>query len=236
MSIDRFESARRLARRAIVVLALGGLLAGCSFMQPAVDVTRSTTPAPLPAPMLPPEPAAPGAIFSQATWRPLFEDRRARLVGDILSVKISEKTSASQSSNRTIDRKSSISGSITALPFTGAGSLARANMAGSSGNTFSADGENGSDNVFTGDITVTVIEVFANGNLRVAGEKQVGLNGNIDVLRFSGIVGSTSIRPDNTVLSSQVADARLDFSGRGPIGESQVMGWLSRFFLSWLPI
>jgi len=81
-----------------------------------------------------------------------------------------------------------------------------------------------------------VIVVLGNGNLHVAVWKQVGLNGNIDVLRFSGIVSPDSISPANEVISSKVADARLDFRGRGQNGEAQVMGWLSRFFLNFLPI
>ncbi|MFP5406786.1 MAG: flagellar basal body L-ring protein FlgH, partial [Gammaproteobacteria bacterium] len=97
-------------------------------------------------------------------------------------------------------------------------------------------GATGADNAFTGSITVTVVELLGNGNLLVSGEKQVGINQNVEVLRFSGVVDPASIRPGNVVSSTQVGDARLEVRGRGDIDRSQTTGWLSRFFLSFLPI
>lgn len=225
-------------RTASVALAFAVLLVlpGCGSMNAHVRTVQPSTASQAPAVVRPPAPPTPGAIFAAGSHRPLFEDLRARLAGDTLTIRIAEKTSASQSSNSSIDRQGAVEGSISALPFVSAGSFARASVSGASSNSFQGKGETGSDNVFTGDITVSVLEVLANGNLLVSGEKQVGLKGNVDVLRFSGIVNPRTIRPDNTVVSTQVADARLDFSGRGPVGEAQVMGWLSRFFMSFLPI
>ena len=212
------------------------LSSACTSMNPSVDVGPTRTMRPAPSEIVAPPPPQNGAIYSNNNFRPLFENRRARHPGDILLVKIAEKTSASQSSNSTINRNSTLNGSITGLPFLSSSSLLRAKMSGTSQNQFQGEGEAGSDNVFSGDITVTVLEVLGNGNLVVAGEKQVGLNGNVDILRFSGVVSPDTINPTNEVTSTMVADARLDFSGRGPVDESQVMGWLSRFFLSFLPI
>ena len=81
-----------------------------------------------------------------------------------------------------------------------------------------------------------MLEVLPNGNLLVAGEKQVGINQNVDVMRFSGVVNPVSILPGNAVSSTQVAEARLEHRSRGDIDRAQTTGWLSRFFLSWLPI
>ncbi len=212
------------------------LLRACMSLTPTVDIGPQNTVRPPEVVAQPLEPAKAGAIYSSNSFRPMFENRRARHPGDILTIKIAEKTSASQRSNSTINRTANANGSISALPFLAGSSLTRTGISGTSQNQFQGEGETGSNNVFTGDITVTVIEVLGNGNLKVAGEKQVGLNGNVDRLRFSGVISPDTISPTNDVVSTLVADARLDFRGRGPVGEAQVMGWLSRFFLSFLPI
>jgi len=102
-------------------------------------------------------------------------------------------------------------------------------------NTFDGKGATTSSNVFTGTITVTVIDVLANGNLHVVGEKQIGIRRNSEVLKFSGVINPAQIQPGNLISSTQVADARLDYRGGGYIEEAQIKGWLSRFFDSFLP-
>ena len=84
-------------------------------------------------------------------------------------------------------------------------------------------------------ITATVVEVLANGNLVIAGEKQIGIRRNSEVLKFTGVVDPAQIQPGNVISSTQVADARLDYRGGGYIEEAQVKGWLSRFFDSFSP-
>lgn len=177
-----------------------------------------------------------GSIFAVRNHRGLFEDRRARLPGDVLTIQVQERTSASQRSNTTLGREGSVTGSVTAIPLLPTSILRRANAGGSSANSLDAKGETGSANDFTGVITVTVVEVRPNGNLVVTGEKQVGVNQNVDVLRFSGVVNPATILPGNVVSSTLVADARLEYRGRGDIDRAQTTGWLARFFLSWLPI
>ena len=83
--------------------------------------------------------------------------------------------------------------------------------------------------------TVAVIEVMPNGHLVVAGEKQIGVNQNVDVLRFSGTVDPRLVQPGSIVSSTQVANVRVESRGRGAQGEAQTVGWLSRFFLSFQP-
>jgi len=99
-----------------------------------------------------------------------------------------------------------------------------------------AKGATGADNAFAGTITVTVVETLPNGNLVVSGEKQVGINQNVEVLRFSGVVNPATVLPGNLVSSTQVADARLEVRGRGDIDQAQTVGWLAKFFLSFMPI
>ena len=81
-----------------------------------------------------------------------------------------------------------------------------------------------------------VQQVLPNGNLLVVGEKQIGVNQNVDVMRFSGIVNPVNIRSGNVVASTSVAEARLEQRNRGDIGRVQGLGFLSRFFLSIAPV
>lgn len=182
--------------------------------------------------------ASAGAIFQGQAYRPLFETVRARQIGDVLTVAIEENTTARQSSNTSINRGGKLDGAISALPFVRPGTtpLARAKIGAGLDNDSAAKGESGSDNVFKGVITTTVAEVLANGHLVVVGEKQVGVNQTVDSLRFSGVVDPALIRPGNTINSTQVADVRLEFRGRGDIDRAMTTGWLQRFFFSYAPL
>lgn len=211
------------------------VLAGCTSMsRPEVDFRPAPT---TPAPVTATPPAANGAIY-QATagsYRPLFEDRRARYVGDTLTISINEKTQANTKQSSTADRASSLSATVPAIKGIGKRGINGLDASTTSDTTFDGKGEAASDNLFTGTITVTVVEVLTNGNLAVAGEKQIGIAQNLEVLKFTGIVNPTTIMSGNTVSSAQVADARIQTRGKGYIDQAQTMGWLSRFFMSYWP-
>ncbi len=218
----------------VLLAALPPLLLGaCSALVPKVEVadTAPVRPAVIVAP-----PINNGAIFQPSAYRPLFEDHRARLVGDTITVQIVEKVAASQTSSSSIDKTANVKAGITAVPFFSPSSFTRAGASGNSSNSFEGTGTTESANTFTGTITATVVEVLPNGHLIVAGEKQIGVNHNVDVLRFSGQVDPRSIRPGNSVVSAQIANVRIEQRGRGAQAEAQAIGWLARFFLSVLPI
>jgi flagellar L-ring protein precursor FlgH len=177
-----------------------------------------------------------GSIFQAASYRPLFEDYRARLAGDTLTVTIIEKVSATQKSTSSIDKTGSIKAGVTALPILKANNFARASAEGSSNNSFEGKGSVENSNDFSGTITVVVRQVLPNGHLLITGEKQIGVNNSVDVLRFSGQVDPRNIQPGNTVQSAQIANVRLEQRGRGAHADAQAVGWLSRVFLSVLPI
>ncbi len=227
-------------KTAFIASLLATGLAGCATMgSPQVDMHVPSTASAAAASAAPAQRAAPptaGAIFQASAHRPLFEDRRARLVGDTLTIVIEEQVSASQQSTSKLDRSGSVGASATAVPFLGASTLGRLNTDLSSKTAGNADGKTASDNSFSGTITVVVREVLANGNLLVTGEKQIGVNQNVDVLRFSGIVNPAQIRGGNVISSTQVAEARLQQRGRGDVGLVQGLGWLARFFLSIAPV
>jgi len=179
--------------------------------------------------------AASGSIYQAGTSRTLFEDRRARYVGDTMTILITETTSASTKSNTTANRSTSISASVPTISGLPGKSLQGLDLSASSANSLSGKGDAAANNVFTGSITVTVIEVLPNGNLQVSGEKQVSIGAGTEFIRLSGIVNPYFISTANTISSTNVADARIEYKESGVISEAQIMGWLARFFLSVLP-
>ncbi len=226
---------KRTLLSSAAVLALGLSLGGCVTLRNSPEVAVAPS-GPVHYRAEPAAPAATGSLFSPVAYRPAFEDPRARLPGDTLTIQIAENVTASQKSSSTIDRAGDVSASVTAAPFMKAAQLAKLDAAGSSTNTFSGKGGTESANKFEGSITATVMEVLPNGHLLVAGEKQIGVNENVDVLRFSGTVDPRNIRPGNVVASTQVANARIASRNQGAQGEVQAIGWLARFFLSVLPL
>jgi len=216
----------------LLILMAALPLAACVTTTPPTAVHQPMTARPEPRAVIAP---SSGAIFSIAQARPLFEDRRARFVGDTLIINIQEKVQASKKSENKTTRSATVDVSvptIVGLPFKGAQGTT---LAASDTNNFNGKGENTSSNDFTGTITVTVIEVYPNGNLLVSGEKQIGLKEGEEFVRFSGVVNPNTISSANTVVSTQVADARIEYKANGFLDSAQVMGWLGRFFLTFLP-
>jgi len=227
-------------RLAPIALALA-VLGGCDTVsetlnkRPPVDVAQPTSMRPQPVVVAT---VNNGSIFQAGQYRPLFEDHRARLVGDTLTVQIVEKVSATQKSTSSIDKSGGLAAGITAIPGISANSFTapRATVGATSSNTFAGKGSTENSNDFSGTITVLVTGVLPNGHLLIQGEKQIGVNANVDVLRFSGQVDPRAIQPGNTVPSPQVANVRVEHRSRGQQADAQVMGLLSRFFLNILPI
>ncbi len=215
-----------------LILMLPLLLGACVTTTPPTAVHQPMTIRPearsVPAP-------SKGSIFNVASARPLFEDRRARFVGDLITINIQETVQASKKGNTTSERTQSLTAgvpTVVGLPFKGLQGMA---LSANDSNKFTGKGENTSSNAFNGTITVTVIEVLPNGNLLVSGEKQIGLKEGEEFVRFSGIINPNNITSANAVQSTQVADARIEYKANGFIDSAQSMGWLSRFFLSVLP-
>ena len=176
-----------------------------------------------------------GSIFSATQMRPLFEDRRARMVGDVLTINIAENTAASKKSGTSAERSHTVDASVSTMNNVPFKSVLGMDVGASNANKFSGKGENTSTNNFLSTLTVTVIEVLPNGNLLVSGEKQIGLKEGEEFVRFSGVVNPNTITTANTVQSAQVADARIEYKANGFIDSAQVMGWLGKFFLNVLP-
>lgn len=223
-------------RSASLALALACLCSACQQIPQKVVVDFAepkVSQAPLVAPVAT-RPAT-GSLFQTVGYRPAFEDRRARAVGDTVTIQIVEALTASQVSASTSNRNSSIDSAITALPFNSLEGLGKLGIGAKTNNDFTGKGGTQAANTFSGSITATVIDIMPNGHLVVAGEKQIGVNQNVDVLRFSGTVDPRLVQPGSIISSTQVANVRVESRGRGAQGEAQTVGWLSRFFLSFQP-
>jgi flagellar L-ring protein precursor FlgH len=232
---------RPLPLACALVAAFALPLAGCESAsevlnkRPPVDVVQPTSKRPEPIEVAS---VNNGAIFQSTQYRPLFEDHRARLVGDTITVQIVETITASQSSTSSVAKAGGLAAGVTALPGIAGNSFlqGRANIGLTSSNTFDGKGSTNNSNAFSGTITATVIEVLPNGHLIISGEKQIGVNHNVDVLRFSGQVDPRMIQTGNTVASAQIANVRIEQRGKGQQADAQGIGWLGRFFLNVLPI
>lgn len=217
-----------------VAVALAyALVSGCAPF-PKVEVREPTTARASPPPIAS---QVNGAIYQRAAHRPLFEDNRARFVGDILTININENFSATQEKKSSTSKTGAVAADAPSVRLPVGGSLGANTITanGRSSNTFDGKGSTNSTNAFTGTITVTVVDVLPNGNLAVSGEKQIGNNRQVETVRFSGVVNPLNLVNGNTVSSTQVADARIELRGQGQVDEAQVMGWLARFFLTFLP-
>lgn len=217
---------KRLALLSLIVCA------ACSTVPPT-NVHQPMTVRP--APRYEAGASSNGAIFQQGYARSLFEDRRARYVGDTITIKLSENTSASKKSNNKLDRSSSNDVSVSTLTGLPGKTALGMGLNSATSNQFNGKGEAGSSNVFTGNITVTVIDVLPNGNLLVSGEKQVSIGYEQEFVRLSGVVNPSFVDAANTIDSSKVADARIEYKSNGQLSDGMIMGWLGRFFLSVLP-
>ncbi|MGE4368201.1 MAG: flagellar basal body L-ring protein FlgH [Burkholderiaceae bacterium] len=212
------------------------IVSGCALVPPEPVVTGPLT-APPPMPVAVPSVEANGAIYQPTAYGsyPLFEDRRPRNVGDIVTVVIQERTNAAKNVQTTTDRNSSGMFGAEIVPDLLPSSLGGQGFEMSGENSLDGRGSTRADNTFTGTLTTTVVGVLPNGNLQIAGDKQMAINRGSEHIRFSGVVDPRSITGNGTVLSTQVADARIEFRSKGTMDEVQTMGWLQRFFLNVSP-
>ncbi|CAK0761475.1 Flagellar L-ring protein [Gammaproteobacteria bacterium] len=173
-----------------------------------------------------------GAIFHAGYDIVLFEDDRARRVGDIITVLLVEKTNATKKAATSLSKSDSVDTSITTLfgRKPSIAGLASNSLSGSS--TFDGSGDSTQSNSLSGSISVTVTEVLPNGYLVIRGDKVIGLNQGSEYVRLSGIVRPADIHADNTVSSTAIANATISYGGTGAVADANTMGWLGRFFIS----
>lgn len=169
-----------------------------------------------------------GAVFSTVGYTPLTSGARAGQVGDILTVMLVERTTATKSNSATTGKDGSVG---LTPPTTGILNVLKATDLSASGNqSFKGKGEAAQSNALSGEIAVTVVAVRPNGVLEVKGEKFLKLNRGDERIELTGLVRTADISTDNRVLSTRVANARIAYTGKGEIARASKQGWLQQFF------
>lgn len=215
----------------LAILACGMLLAACSVLQPARPAAEE--PDPVRLQQMPERIGVGGGVFvPDAPWT-LTSDSRAFRPGDVLTVMLSETTQASKSADTKYGKTSSAS--ITPPTVLGH-KYSKIDFSADASRDFNGSATSTQQNTLQGAITVIVEEVLPNGLLRIRGEKTLNLNQGDEFVRLSGYVRAGDIDSDNRVSSQRVANARIAYSGRGAVHDSNEPGWLMKFFTSsWMP-
>lgn len=213
--------------QAAILSALGLVLIGCGSAPapiveeetvPSYEVLRSRTSA-----------STNGSIYQPGTEMVLYEDVKARRVGDILTVLLVEETSGSNSNNNSLNQSTAMN--VSAPTY---GGSARPNFGVNMGSENAFTGASGSSqsNSLNGSIAVTVHEVLPNGNLVVQGEKRIRINQGDEYVRLRGVVRIKDIDSFNTLYSTQVADARITYAGQGTNSHNTTPGWAAKILFS----
>lgn len=209
------------------LLGASALLAGCATMpsQPPPMATVQVQ-------MVPGTASTSGAIYNAGGGFSLFEDRKARDVGDLLTINLSERTNAASNASTSTSRDSTTSlpspTLFGGLPTLNGRAILETDI--SASRAFDGAGGTTQSNRLEGSITATIVARLPNGNLVVQGEKWIQLNQGDELVRLQGIVRTADIAPDNTISSSRVAEARISYSGRGSLAKASTQGWMQRFF------
>ena len=226
---------KRILALSVAIIILGGC---ASTSQPPVEANDPSF-----APVVPDYPretiVEDGSLFRSYMANSLYSDVTARRVGDIITVTLSESTSASKSADTTTAKDSS----VNLDTITGLGGQA-VNIGGQSiqlgigsSSDFSGDSAANQSNSLSGAISVTVVDVLPNNNLVIQGEKWLTLNHGDEYIRLTGIIRPADISPENEIVSTKVANARIQYSGTGSFARAQERGWLTKFFDStWWPL
>jgi flagellar L-ring protein precursor FlgH len=210
--------------RSMALVLCAGFLVAAYDPDPNTPAFRPSYAVPVP-----PAPAN-GAIFQPTNgYAPLTSGQRAAQIGDVLTVVLTERTQAQATAGTNTQRDGSLgltppSTGILSRLFSGS------DVSAGGGSQFAGQGQTAQSNQLSGEISVTVLEVFANGTMRVQGEKRVRLNRGNEFIQVTGLVRPADIMPDNRVASTRLADARITYSGRGEIARAAREGWLTRFF------
>jgi len=209
------------------------LLTGCAITPKSI-IDQPMTTRPLPDP--PRDKGNPGAIYQASAYHPLFEDVRARSVGDTITITIAENTNSTTTTGNATSKTAASSYAAPSLFGATAGKTSKLNLSTTTANSVTEKGGDNFGNTFSGTITVTITEVLPNGNFRVSGEKKLAFDRDTEYVRFSGVITPSTIVSGNTVSSTQVADAKFEYRTNAHLDGSEMMSILDRFFLSFIPM
>ncbi len=231
-----------MKHRALFVVAVLILVSGCAMQKPKPVEDAA---AEIPFPEMPPKIQTDGAIYYQQGFGSLlFGDVRARHVGDIITVTLSEQTNATKEATTSTAKDNSVDVATPTLlgnalkfstPFQG-GQNSSLETGLSSSKSFDGSGSSAQSNQLTGSISAVVTEVLPNGYLRIRGKKVISINQGDEFIELTGVVRPVDVNPDNSISSRLVANARIAYTGEGAVSSANSMGWLAGFFNSdWWP-
>lgn len=176
-----------------------------------------------------------GSLFSANPTLALYSNDVAWKLGDVITVVLSEVTTATKNVGANYKKDSKINSSAT-LPFGKVIPKILPNSELSSNintdNEFTGVGAALQNNQLVGNISATIIQILPNRNFMIAGEKWVTLGTGEEYIRVSGIIRPQDINPDNTISSNNIADARITYSGTGDVQRGANPGWLSKLLNS----
>ena len=215
-----------------LILLLAGL-SGCAGGQQAQQLPeRYTLPSPPRAAQTQPE----GTIYAASSGLDLYADSRAKRVGDIVLVRIVETSKANKEANTKTERESTVTGGVSSLfgletwladknsRFSPSLTELQAKLT----NDFEGKAKTDRKSNVTATISARVIDITTDGNLNIRGYQEVKVNDETQHIILSGIIRPQDVAQDNSVLSTHVADARIEYSGQGVLGDKQRPGWLAR--------
>lgn len=235
LQLEELAQRKRLASwarchcaRALVAVVGAFALSGCVMLPPQAPPDQVLPPPPV---SVAPQGEAGGLFTPQTPWT-LVSDSRAFRPGDVLTVVLQEVTQARKSADTSIGKESS----IAIEPIIAGGDALDTDLSISGKRKFGGSASSVQQNALQGSITVIVEEVLPNGLLLIRGEKSLYLNQGEEFVRVAGYVRAQDIDSANRVSSQRIANARIAYSGRGPLNNANSAGWLTRFFSSpWMP-
>jgi flagellar L-ring protein precursor FlgH len=222
---------------ALLILSLS--MTGCASIEQAKTLPDDPDFAPIMPEMEEASIIPTGSLFKINYVNNIYSDSKAHRVGDIISVILNESTQAQKSAKTELKKENGAS----LDPIIGLGGAAvnfkndAIQFGYNQDSNFKGDSKSNQGNSLSGDISVHVLRVLPNGNLMIRGEKWMSLNNGDEFIRLTGVIRAQDISAGNTIISSKIANARIEYAGTGTFADVQEQGWLSSFFTSsWWPL
>jgi flagellar L-ring protein precursor FlgH len=230
MMMSRTKSRRRGDLPGLVkagtFFAAAFILFGCaSAPAPPKAVTETAAPVAFTPPV---EPRTKGSLWSPNRQLRLYEDLRARQVGDIVTVNVVENSDAKNEAETSSDRDTSLDAKVTGLLGYQVPTDNQNFVGATLGNKFKGKGSTDRKSEMSTSIACRVVAVMPSGNLHIKGSRLTTVNAEKLFITLEGVIRPSDISPENVVLSTHVAEARITYTGSGPVSDQQRPGWFTR--------
>jgi len=174
-----------------------------------------------------------GSLWTARDLFGICSDLRARNVGDIVTINIVESASASKNATTKTAKTTALDASWSGVLQNISGSLLGNNLQAAFGNSFDGQGATTRNSTLNAYISAQVIQVLPNGNLAILGSRQVQVNNENQIINIQGVIRPMDVDSTNQVLSTAIAEAKIELSGQGVVSDKQRVGWLTKI-LDWV--